>query len=308
MIPKLNLTNFYLTDHGEYTDIVDTRSDTTIRVDIIDTVFLRCIDGKQTITEIHQSMQKVLTTDIPKYLLWRALDVLSDIGLLELKGMALGGGQKISRRGFLKGISATPAIAATAAIGVGMANSAYAQEAGTSQEIADKRQQEISAKELNQKSILASRAQESNNKRQQEVYFKNNPEAEKESKQQEQTSKANTAEQNEKAQAASQSEQSEKSAEQAEKQAAESASKPPVDPAEQESKQAEQNGKRLAEQQAKTQTESGNKEALAKNVVATGGSVDDKPTVAVNAPTSLSLLGLGAVAAVWLKRKREQQG
>ncbi|WP_334050275.1 PEP-CTERM sorting domain-containing protein [Alteromonas gracilis] len=81
-----------------------------------------------------------------------------------------------------------------------------------------------------------------------------------------------------------------------------------MDPAEQESEQAEQNGKRLAEQQAKTQTESGNKEALAKNVVATGGSVDDKPTVAVNAPTSLSLLGLGAVAAVWLKRKREQQG
>ena len=91
MIPKLNLTNFYLTDYGEYTDIVDTRSDTTIRFDIIDTVFLRCIDGKQTITEIHQSMQKVVTTDIPKYLLWRALGVLSDIGLLELKGMALGG-------------------------------------------------------------------------------------------------------------------------------------------------------------------------------------------------------------------------
>jgi len=79
-----------------------------------------------------------------------------------------------------------------------------------------------------------------------------------------------------------------------------------VDPAEQESKQAEQNGKRLAEQQVKTRTESDSKEALAKNVVATGGGVDDKPTVAVNSPTSLSLLGLGAVAAVWLKRKREQ--
>lgn len=107
LTPKLNLENFTIQDNIDHSYIVNKSTQQKYKLELADTLFLRCIDGKKDIDSIKAEITELLDFEISSELVWKALDALSDIGILESRLAPPSGGQVASRRGFLTKVAAT---------------------------------------------------------------------------------------------------------------------------------------------------------------------------------------------------------
>lgn len=131
LTPKLNLKNFKITDNIDHSYIVNTDTQEEYKLELADTLFLRCIDGEKDIDSIKTEISELLDFEISSELVWKALDALSDIGILESRLAPPSGGQVTSRRGFLTKVAASLAFGSV--IGTGQVF-AYEQSEQASKE------------------------------------------------------------------------------------------------------------------------------------------------------------------------------
>lgn len=80
------------------------------KLELVDLLFLRCIDGTKDIRAIKNEMTQLLSYEISHETLWKAIDSLSDIGILQSELAPPSGGQLTSRRGFLAKVAGSIAI------------------------------------------------------------------------------------------------------------------------------------------------------------------------------------------------------
>ncbi|MBU2881794.1 hypothetical protein KO525_01590 [Psychrosphaera sp. B3R10] len=117
LTPKLNLENFTIQDNIDHSYIVNKSTQQKYKLELADTLFLRCIDGKKDIDSIKAEITELLDFEISSELVWKALDALSDIGILESRLAPPSGGQVASRRGFLTKVAATLAFGSVVGTG-----------------------------------------------------------------------------------------------------------------------------------------------------------------------------------------------
>lgn len=114
-VPELDLETFSLIDNVDHGVILDKSNDAEYRLETLDILFVRCIDGKKTISEIHDELVALLDYEIAYESIWKAFDNLSDIGILKKRLSPPAGGQITSRRNFFRTFGA-PVAATTAAM------------------------------------------------------------------------------------------------------------------------------------------------------------------------------------------------
>lgn len=215
--PRLKLSEFVILDRVDHALLTDKNNGHEYRIDTSDALFLRCIDGNKDIHEIRDELSELLCYEVTYESIFKALDTLSDIGILEQRLAPPASGQVTSRRGFLKAMSATAAATSAAIVPqVSFGQSEQDVKAAEQQtKLSAEQNSKQQAAEQNQKQL----AQEQSAKQAQEQQQKN-PQSEQDFKaSQEQSQKANAEQQ--------QKEESQKVAaqEQQQKSAAETTSK-----------------------------------------------------------------------------------
>lgn len=150
LTPKLDLKNFNVQEKTDYCLIKNMATQQEYKLELADALLLKCIDGSKDVRAIKNEISQLLSYEVSDEIVWKAIDVLSDIGILQTELAPPSGGQLTSRRGFLA------KVAGTLAIGTAMASSpAFAQQsaeekqkraAAEQQQKADQRAAEQNAK------------------------------------------------------------------------------------------------------------------------------------------------------------------
>ena len=174
LIPKLNLKKFSIEENVDHSFITDVKTGNKVRLESTESMVLKCIDGVKSLNEIKQEVSALLPYEIGEESVFRALDRLSDIGILKKRLLPPVGGQVSSRRQFLAKAAGTLALGAAAVSPVAFAgNSALQQEERAKR--AKEKDQKKATKELQKEAREQERkrSQEENRKRVAEQVQKN---------------------------------------------------------------------------------------------------------------------------------------
>ena len=114
---------------AEQTFVVDSLTGNKAQLDLIETTVVKCINGHRSIEEVIQKVKSLVPGDINDETIFKALDRLSDIGILNARAVPPSGGQVSTRRQFISKVVSAIAFGSLGASTLAMAdNSEQAQE------------------------------------------------------------------------------------------------------------------------------------------------------------------------------------
>lgn len=151
LTPKLDLKNFTIQEKDDHCLIKNHASQQEYKLELVDALLLKCIDGSKDVYAIKNDISQLLSYEISDEMVWKAIDILSDIGILQSELAPPSGGQLTSRRGFLAKVAGTIAIGTAMTAAPAFAQSEEAQKKAVEQQSKDDRK----AAEQNAKSPVA---------------------------------------------------------------------------------------------------------------------------------------------------------
>jgi len=137
LTPKLDLKNFTIQEKSDHCLIKNNASQQEYKLELADALLLKCIDGNKDVHAIKNEISELLSYEISDEIVWKAIDVLSDIGILQSDLAPPSGGQLTSRRGFLAKVAGTLALGTALSSAPAFAQSEEAQKKAVEQQRKD---------------------------------------------------------------------------------------------------------------------------------------------------------------------------